>query len=183
MLRLLRTALPVVALTFGVWGCSDDQEELDSGLENSAETDPANPGAGVDDLGTPGGAALDLSQAASEQNRISQYDPSPVYFAFDKSLVTSAAQDELDRLVGFLSDNQSAAVQIEGHCDARGSVEYNIALGERRAQSVKRYLTQRGVSSARITTISYGEERPAVVGDGEAIWSQNRRAVFVISSN
>ncbi|MFK7872344.1 MAG: OmpA family protein [Oligoflexales bacterium] len=176
-LRVVKIATTVVALTLGVWGCTDEQEEMDSSLEGSETTDPA----AVDDLGTPGGAALDLSQAA-DQGQINQYQPSPIYFAFDRSLITDSAQEELGRLVSFLQENPSAAVQIDGHCDSRGSRNYNVALGLSRANSVKRFITQRGINDARITINSYGEERPAVVGDGEAIWSQNRRAVFVISN-
>jgi len=105
----------------------------------------------------------------------------PVYFDFDKSTLTDSAKMALDQKIKILNANPSVTVQIEGHTDERGSSEYNMALGQRRAASVKRYLTQHGVADARITIISYGEERPAAAGHDETSWSQNRRAEFVIT--
>jgi peptidoglycan-associated lipoprotein len=80
-----------------------------------------------------------------------------------------------------MKSTQGAVVQVEGHCDERGSIEYNLALGERRAQSVKNYLTQLGIEASRLSTISYGEEKPAVDGHDEAAWEKNRRAEFTLS--
>jgi peptidoglycan-associated lipoprotein len=77
-------------------------------------------------------------------------------------------------------NNSQEKIVIEGHCDERGTAEYNIALGERRAKSVKRYLINLGVDSSQLSTISYGEERPADPGHNEAAWAKNRRAEFVI---
>jgi peptidoglycan-associated lipoprotein len=82
-----------------------------------------------------------------------------------------------------LKASKNAVVQIEGHCDERGTVEYNLALGERRAQSVKNFLSQLGVESSRLSTISYGEEKPVVQGHTEDAWLKNRRAEFVITGN
>jgi peptidoglycan-associated lipoprotein len=92
------------------------------------------------------------------------------------------AQSTLNALGDQLKANKSAVAQIEGHCDERGSIEYNLALGDKRAQSVKNYLVQLGVETARITTVSYGEEKPAAEGHDESTWSKNRRAEFVVSS-
>lgn len=99
-----------------------------------------------------------------------------VHFDFDSSAITSQAASVLDEQIDFLSNNSEARVLIAGHTDERGSREYNHALGERRAQSVKSYLAAKGVSQARVETISYGEERPAVVGNSEAAYAENRRA-------
>ena len=104
-----------------------------------------------------------------------------VYFEYDKSALTDSAKHLLDRKIGILNANPSVGVQIEGHTDERGSSEYNLALGQRRAASVKRYLTQHGIADSRITIISYGEEKPAATGHDETNWSQNRRAEFVIT--
>lgn len=98
-----------------------------------------------------------------------------VYFDFDESDLESDALSLLGRKADCLSDNRGT-IRIEGHCDARGTTEYNVALGERRAYAVQRYLVSQGISPSRIVTISYGEERPAVRGSGEAAWSKNRRA-------
>ena len=104
-----------------------------------------------------------------------------VFFAFDKSDLSKEAQATLDRQAAWLKKYGALKVTVEGHTDDRGTREYNLALGERRATAVKNYLIAAGVAAARIKTISYGKERPAVVGDNEAAWAQNRRAVTVVA--
>lgn len=106
-----------------------------------------------------------------------------IFFAYDDYTLTSESQGRLGKIAESLKGNGSAVVQIEGHCDERGSIEYNLALGERRAQSVKNYLTQLGVDGGRLSTISYGEEKPVAKGHNEAAWSKNRRAEFVVTKN
>ncbi|HEU5047501.1 MAG TPA: peptidoglycan-associated lipoprotein Pal [Rickettsiales bacterium] len=102
-----------------------------------------------------------------------------VFFAFDSSVVDSDGQTTLQKQADYLKAHSGMNVTIEGHCDERGTREYNLALGERRANAAKNYLVSLGVSASRIQTISYGKERPAVIGDDESAWSQNRRAVTV----
>ena len=80
-----------------------------------------------------------------------------------------------------MQGNSGDVVQVEGHCDERGSVEYNIALGQKRAEAVRRYLLDSGVDPSRVSTISFGEEKPAFDGGGESAWSQNRRSEFVLT--
>jgi peptidoglycan-associated lipoprotein len=101
-----------------------------------------------------------------------------VYFDFDSSVLTSDTQQKLKSFVGFLKSNSGAKIQIEGHCDERGSNEYNLALGEKRARAIQEFLASEGASSASLSTISYGEERPAVMGSNENSWSKNRRGEF-----
>lgn len=104
-----------------------------------------------------------------------------VYFDFDKSDLRQDARDALSKNAeALLKQVADAKVQVAGHCDERGSDEYNLALGERRAKSVAKYLETLGVKADRISTISYGKEKPAVDGHDEAAWSKNRRAEFVI---
>jgi peptidoglycan-associated lipoprotein len=103
-----------------------------------------------------------------------------VLFKLDSSDLTSEAQSTLTRQAEWLKDHKLFNMTVEGHCDERGTREYNIALGERRANAVKSFLIEHGVSAERIDTISYGKERPAVIGDNEAAWSQNRRGVTAI---
>ena len=104
---------------------------------------------------------------------------SAVYFEYDSFNLTSDAKSGLNAAAEFLKANPAMQIQVEGHTDERGTTEYNLALGERRAGSVKDFLATAGVPSAQVSTISYGEERPVGVGSNEQAWSQNRRAEFV----
>ncbi len=103
-----------------------------------------------------------------------------VYFDFDRSDIRSDAQSTLDMQALWLETFKDKALKVEGHCDERGTREYNQALGARRANAVKEYLASKGVDSSRITTISYGKERPEVLGNTEEAWSKNRRGVSVV---
>jgi len=105
-----------------------------------------------------------------------------VFFDFDKYNIKPEGRQTLDRQAAWLKKYPAVTVTIEGHCDERGTREYNLALGERRANAVKDYLVAAGVSPNRITTISYGKERPVAMGSNEAAWAQNRRGVTVIRS-
>ena len=104
-----------------------------------------------------------------------------IYFEFDKSTLTPMAQDTLMRHAAWLRENPDATVTIEGHCDDRGTNEYNLALGDRRADSAKAFLVDLGIASSRLTTISYGEERPLCMQQSEECWAKNRRDHFVIN--
>ncbi|OOR92956.1 peptidoglycan-associated lipoprotein [Moraxella caviae] len=99
-----------------------------------------------------------------------------VRFGFDSDAISAQAAAILDEQVAFLQANPSARVLVAGHTDERGSREYNISLGERRAAAVRSYLTQKGVNTANIEIVSFGEERPVAAGSTEEAWSQNRRA-------
>jgi peptidoglycan-associated lipoprotein len=105
-----------------------------------------------------------------------------VFFAVDRSDLTSEAKATLDRQVTWLKKYNKLAVTVEGHADERGTREYNLALGERRSTAVKNYIVAAGIAANRVQTISYGKERPAVLGSNEAAWAQNRRGVTVVSS-
>ncbi len=105
-----------------------------------------------------------------------------VFFAVDSSTLSADAQHTLEKQVEWLKQYPSVNVTVEGHCDERGTREYNLALGDRRATAAKNYLVSLGVTGDRISTISYGKERPAVIGDDESAWSQNRRAVTVLNA-
>jgi peptidoglycan-associated lipoprotein len=103
-----------------------------------------------------------------------------VHFAFDKYDISASDKSILDSNARWLKSHAKALVLIEGHCDERGTNEYNIALGERRAKAARDYLASAGVSDSRITVVSYGEERPTCSESTEACWAQNRRAHFMI---
>lgn len=104
-----------------------------------------------------------------------------VFFDFDKSAIKPEGRITLERQAAWLKKYPNVTVTIEGHCDDRGTREYNLALGERRATAVRNALVALGIAPNRIKTISYGKERPAVLGDNEAAWAQNRRGVTVIN--
>lgn len=104
-----------------------------------------------------------------------------VYFDFDKSDLRQDARDVLSKNAEIILKSMAGAkIKIEGHCDERGSAEYNLALGEHRAKSAQKYLTTLGVKAESLSVISYGKEKPAVNGSDEAAWSKNRRAEFVL---
>ena len=103
-----------------------------------------------------------------------------VFYAFDSSVLDMVSQNQLDENVQWMMENPNATIIIEGHCDERGTSEYNIALGERRAESAKNYMANAGVDLSRMQTVSYGEERPFNPDHDEAAWVKNRRAHFVV---
>ena len=106
---------------------------------------------------------------------------STVYFGYDDSSLTAEAQDTLDRQAAFLKANPTIRIAIEGHCDERGTREYNLALGDRRASAARDYLVAKGVNASRLSTISYGKERPAVGGSNDTSYALNRRSMSKIN--
>jgi len=115
------------------------------------------------------------------QAEVKAFEAESIYFDFDKSDLKPAARSTLDKKAGWLRTNSGFKLRIEGNCDERGTAEYNLALGERRAKSAAKYLTALGISADRISTVSYGEEKPADPGHNEAAWSKNRRDEFKLA--
>jgi len=118
---------------------------------------------------------------------LGDYIPNPerfaantVYFEFDRATIKPSETSKIEDVAKYLQGNPTHAVQIEGHCDERGTEQYNLSLGERRALSVREYLVTAGIQPERVFTISYGESRPAQSGHNEAACSKNRRGVFVL---
>ncbi len=122
------------------------------------------------------GARKEREEVAARQNFVNEH----IYFEFDKSRLLPEAKEILRKKGQWLKANPEVSVIIEGHCDERGTNEYNMALGDRRATSAKTYLVDLGIAADRLTCISYGEERPADQGHNEAAWARNRRDQFVI---
>lgn len=124
--------------------------------------------------------AVDTETMMEEDNTQSSLDAvasdSLVYFGYDRYDLTSDGRSNLQSQASWLQDHPTVKITVEGHCDERGTREYNLALGDRRANSVKNYLVALGVDPSRIHTVSYGKERPAVTGSGESSWSKNRRS-------
>ena len=116
----------------------------------------------------------------SEEARRAAFEDENIHFDFDKYVLTPQAMMILDDKAAYLREHSGVRVLVEGHCDERGSNEYNLALGDRRANSAKNYLVKSGVAESRITTISYGEEQPLCRQQNESCWSRNRRGQFSV---
>ncbi|WP_448872280.1 peptidoglycan-associated lipoprotein Pal [Desulfobulbus propionicus] len=159
--------LVVLVLGLSLTGCS----------KKTVETAP-------DVSGSTEGAAGASESLESEDTGIMEGRTSgpmvPVYFAFDSSKVEGEQVQRIETNAEFIKKNPNLTIRIEGNCDPRGTQEYNLALGERRAQSAKRYLVNLGVSADQLTTVSFGEEKLLLFGHDEISWAQNRRDDFVI---
>lgn len=144
-----------------------------------AEEVPPPPAPPVDDVvETPWWENADLRELNAEAERRG-FHPN-VYFEFDQSSLTDDARQKLSDNARFLKENPALMATIEGHCDERGTNEYNLALGERRANSAMDYMVSLNVGADRFRTISYGEERPVCTESTESCWARNRRAYFVL---
>ena len=117
-----------------------------------------------------------LLLAGCPNGKITDINNQKVYFAYDSSEISKDAKDGLLAQSEFLKEHKDVRVQIAGNCDERGTQEYNLALGARRANAAKQVLVKDGINAARVTTISYGKDRPTAKGTGEGAWSQNRNA-------
>ena len=122
----------------------------------------------------------ELEEAQKLRSEIRVFESEHIYFDFDKSELKPAARAVLVKKAEWLRKNPNHAVRIEGHCDERGTNEYNLALGERRAMAAWKFLNALGISGDRMSTISYGEEKPADPGHNESAWSKNRRDEFKV---
>jgi peptidoglycan-associated lipoprotein len=125
----------------------------------------------------PPAPTVDNSAILAAREKFTKED---VHFAFDSAVLDATAQSILKDKASWLKNNSDAAVTIEGNCDERGTVAYNIALGERRAESAKAFLVNMGIPAAKMTTVSYGKEKPLDPGHNEQAWAKNRRDHFVI---
>jgi peptidoglycan-associated lipoprotein len=138
-----------------------------------------NPGGS--DAGGAGGAGGAGAATPGTNEDFSQNVGDRVFFELDSSTLSSDAQATLDRQASWLKQYGDVKIVVEGHCDERGTREYNLALGERRANAARKYLIGKGVEASRVSTVSYGKERPANTGSGEASWAENRRSVTVLA--
>lgn len=117
-------------------------------------------------------------KAARLRAEMAAFESTHIYFDFDKSDIRPDAKEVMEKKAAWLRENTDYKVRIEGHCDERGTAEYNLALGDRRAKSAMRHLNALGIATERMSTISYGEERPVCKEQNEECWSRNRRAEF-----
>lgn len=159
----------VALMVAGLAACATKQTE-----DTSGQTAPAVQETVTQPVKT-GPSAEELARMQDIEARKARV----VYFDFDDATIKPEARDLLALHGAFLAKNGGVSVQIEGHCDERGTPEYNVALGERRAKAVAQVLMSYGVQSSQIKTISFGEEKPAVMGHEESAWAKNRRGVLV----
>jgi len=165
--------LTFVAAAFLLGACTSASEES-GGASGSGST------AGSSTTTSPGVTSIPGPTPGTQEHLVANIGDR-VFFGFDKSDLQPEARATVEGLAVWMNNYPAVTLTIEGHADERGTREYNLALGDRRANSVRDYLTALGVSGNRLTTISYGKERPAVLGSNEEAWAQNRRAVFVVN--
>ena len=171
MKNSIRMAAILLASTALVAGCGKKKvEELPPIAEGTEGQTPTDPNAGVGQI-VPGSQEDFLQTVGQYGDRI--------FFDTDKFNVDAEDQSTLQRQAQWLAQYPNVRVTVEGHADERGTREYNLALGERRANSAKNYLASLGVDASRVQTVSYGKERPQALGSDEQSWAQNRRAVTV----
>jgi peptidoglycan-associated lipoprotein len=164
--------LPVIMTTAG---CA--KKKIDGDIPPPIGTDGGVDGGGMGadgagGYGTPGGPG-------SQEDFLARVTSDRVYFGLDRFDIDGEDRAILDSQAAWLRQYPNVRITIEGHCDERGTRDYNIALGERRANAAKNYLVSLGIDPGRITTVSYGKERPAALGSNEQAWAQNRRAVTI----
>lgn len=179
IMKVLVIAIPMVTMVACKSGPTDAELEAERNREAQAQQQAAAEAQAAEEARVKVEAAARASRAAEivEQEKQALINDQTVYFEFDRSSVKAEFYPILDKHAAFLVKNPNQTVVIEGHCDSRGTPEYNIALGERRAQSVETYLRNQGVSSSQISVVSYGEEKPVVSGATEYAFAQNRRGI------
>ncbi len=178
--RTLAILLPVAML----WGCSTTPSTTETDL-TAGDAAMTTTGDGMGGSGMGSGVEVGGIQGNGGfvgdplQDPDSMLAKRTVYFDFDKSEITSEAREIIEAHARYLSANPSVRIVVEGHCDERGTREYNLSLGERRGKSVQQIMSLLGVSGSQIEVVSYGEERPAVMGHDENAWAMNRRVEFL----
>ena len=188
-MRKLFMILIALALVFAMvtltTSCAQKQlrtEEESKGAAYKAEEAEQKTG---ESAGPPAGAPAGTSALAQERDQklraaMQAFESENIYFDFDKSDLKPEARKILDKKTAWLRSNPQYRLRIEGHCDDRGSNEYNVALGERRAEVAMKYMIAEGIPANRLSTISYGEERPACTQETEDCWAKNRRDEFTL---
>ncbi len=167
--------LTLIAAAALLVACSESEKAAPTtGAGSLASTSPSGDTSGVTSESVPGPTA-----GSQEDLLVNVGDR--VFFGYDRSDLSPNSQKTIETLAAWLGTYPQVRLTVEGHADERGTRDYNLALGERRASSVRDYLIALGVDPNRVSTISYGKERPAVLGSNEEAWSQNRRGVFVVN--
>lgn len=164
--------LAVLVLCTGLAGCGKDKKSamVNDGASTTTQATTDGTQVTTTDGAYPPGSQAQLVAEIGDR----------VYFGYDQYDLTSEARSTIERQAQWMKTYPNVTVMVEGHCDERGTREYNLALGEKRANAVRNYLISNGVQAGRVQSISYGKERPAIMGADETSWAQNRRGVLVV---
>ena len=165
---MFQRILAIVAATFLFAACETASEVGGDSVSTSSASSASS------------ASSSSAAAAKTEADKLAEVG-NTVYFDFDSSELSDNAQMTLNRQAAFLNVNPTLVIVVEGHADERGTREYNLALGDRRATVVRDYLLAKGLNSARVRTVSYGKERPAVEGSNESAWAKNRRSATIIN--
>jgi peptidoglycan-associated lipoprotein len=176
---MIAGSLRMLAAALLLAGCSSTSEDMSGAAGAGAGGAGAAGGAGRGGIAS---SALQGEPVPGTQEDLEVSVGDRVFFAYDSAVLSPVATQTLDRQAAWLKQYPEIVLTVEGHTDERGTREYNLALGDRRANAVKNYLVALDIQPNRILTISYGEERPAEVGNDETAWANNRRAVSVVST-
>ncbi|MBV7256249.1 peptidoglycan-associated lipoprotein Pal [Pacificimonas sp. WHA3] len=176
-MKMRLTSVAAIGLLVGVSACSKNNDDLPPPPppQETAATTP------VAATPTPTDTVTNTVVPGSMEEFMQQAGTDTVYFAYDSSSLDGEARDTLTKQASWLTKYPNVRITIEGHADERGTREYNLALGERRANAIVTFMQQNGIGASRVTTISYGKERPAVEGSSESAYAQNRRGVTTLS--
>lgn len=167
---LILSAAAILSLS----ACSSDDDAVDTSMTGTGAT-------GMGSTGSDFGSAPVNGVVPGTQQDLVVNVGDRVFFGYDESELSGEARTTLDKQAAWLKQYPNVSITVEGHADERGTREYNLALGERRANSIKSYILSQGVDGSRVNTISYGKERPAVAEPNPAGWAQNRRGVTVVN--
>jgi len=197
-IHIFKSWLLVALLAVFISACATTQDEIPAdgdgaavdqsqGGSSTSTVDDGADASGLDGADGGDGTAIVDSSPMTVMEQLEQTEGAlsnrTIYFEFDSAKLTSESIDILETHGNFVAGNGEVSVRLEGHADERGSREYNIALGDRRAQSVRRVLLFQGASSDQVETVSYGEEKPAVSGHDEEAWGKNRRVELIYTVN
>ena len=171
-MQIFKVALVVLFLVSGIIGCSTTPPATQESMVEQADMSQQADAKAATDTGQ------DTMKSEQVPSHVDMAAMKNIYFDFDKFTLSADARKTLADNAEYLKANSGTQVVIEGHCDERGSDEYNLALGESRALAAKNYLVSLGISANQLSVISYGEEKPAAMGSNEEAWAKNRRAEF-----
>jgi peptidoglycan-associated lipoprotein len=166
---LMKKLALVSVLVSGLAACTSEDKKIDESVTAAAAA------AGKNEAANPNDFKVDDASGKID------FAAEVVYFEFDDATLTKEGMGQLDALAKYMAAHKESKLNIEGNTDARGSIEYNLALGQRRSDAVKKYLTTVGVPAENLASISFGEEKPSAQGEDESAWAKNRRAEFAFS--